>query len=318
MKIPGLVCFLLCPLLTSVALADKYQVVTLKDSGVNSSYWHVPSNFKCFIKVPDDPTAFCKNPDGVVYHRGALKSSPYTIGPEQLVNNIVEQTTAQNKAVVTRRYRVPEITQHQLQLDSQLLYKQGQQAASYAFDFEDQEEKTIGTAVFVVGVIPNNGAPMSMVDYYGVSIPASRRNAFKEIRDEFFRFVRSSKYDPAYVQGLNSQHMQFLNNKNARQRAFNMRQQQIHQNNMDTSDRSFKAWQDRNAASDRSQQQYVDSIHERRQMTDPNTGTQYQVEGYHDYNYVNPNDSSMSIQTDDALYDPNVNTNQGENYNLLE
>ena len=62
----------------------------------------------------------------------------------------------------------------------------------------------------------------------------------------------------------------------------------------------------------------MDAIHERQQLINPATGARYEADGYYDYNYVNPNDPEMSVRTNDPLWDPNLNTQQGEYYERLE
>jgi hypothetical protein len=310
--------FLLFLTFFTKASAARYQDVFMKESGMVSTYWKVPSEFKCHVKIPNVPTAFCRGAGDVIYHIGTLGTLQYAVNPDQYINDLLQKITSQANIKIINSYTIPEVTQHLLQQDMQMVFRNGQQTYTYAFDVENHDEKKVGTSLFVVHIVPNNGTPISLVDYYGISTPSSQVNDFYKIRKQLTEFVLSRKYDRNYIQAINSQHMQFLANLRAREAAFNQRQQIIHQNNMDALDHSYNAYKSRSAASDRMHESYIDSIHERRQMVDPNTGQQYQVEGYYDYNYVNPNDPDMHIQTDSSLYNPNINTNQGANYNLLE
>ncbi len=216
--------------------------------------------------------------------------------------------------------------------DTQLIYKNGQQVVTYGLDLIDTESKQKSSAVFVISSLPNNGAPVTNVDIIGFTAPMSGSSDFNSVRSEMIRFARSYQFDRGWVQSANAQHLQFLNNQTAKNNAFMANQQRIHQSNMDALDRSHNSYMERSAASDRahsnymnnstasdrSHSSYIDSIHEREQMVDMNTGARYETEGYYDYNYVNPNDSTIYYQTNDPLDNPNVNLNQGENYNRLQ
>lgn len=303
---------------SSHATADQYKTVNQTDSGMKSTYWQVPSDFKCSIKDDNAPTAFCKGPGKVIYHLAGLASFQGTVNPDQYIDNLIKEILNQANIKIIKRYDLPEVRRHLLQQDRQMLYRNGQQTYTYVFDAKNLDENDIGLNLFVVNILPNNGSPMTVVKYYGLSMPSSKTSKLKKIRQQFVKFMLSKRYDNQYLQALNSQHLQFQSNLSARQRNFTIRQNQIHQNNMDALDSSHNAYQQRSAASDRMQSQSVDSIYERQQMIDPNTGTKYQVEGYYDYNYVNPNDPDNYRQSNDALYNPNINTNQGEYYNQLQ
>ncbi len=132
------------------------------------------------------------------------------------------------------------------------------------------------------------------------------------------RFINSYRYNPQWVEYANAVTVNFEGNLSARENAFYTTWQQIHQNNMDALDRSHQSFMHRSAASDRMQSQTIDSIHDRQQLINPNTGERYEADGYYDYNYVNPNDPSMSVRSNDPLYDPNINNEQGEYYDRLE
>ncbi len=305
-------------LLASSALAGGYQTIPLTDGGMRAGYAQVPAGFECNISVPEDPTVLCQGPGGVHYHTASLGSFQYAVDPQQAMNHYLQQIAAHGNARLIGQRQVPEITQHMYRLDQPLLFKQGMHLTTYAFDFEHEQDNRLSTALFLIYILPNNGAPMSWVESRGVSLPASRGPEFDAIRQDFFRYLLSTRYDPQYVQALNNQYMTNQGRLQAQQRAFNEQQRQFRENSNAINESIMGAYQSRNESMDRSHQQYVDSIYDRRQMTDPSSGTRYEVEGNYEYNYVNPNDPDVYMQTDDALLDPNVNTNAGEEYILLE
>jgi hypothetical protein len=65
----------------------------------------------------------------------------------------------------------------------------------------------------------------------------------------------------------------------------------------------MKNWQDRNAASDRSHERFVDTITERTKMSDPSTGQQYKVDSGSSHYWMNRD--GQYFGTDNVNYDPN-------------
>lgn len=312
--------------------AQNLKTVPLQENGTTTAYVSVPADVRCNVQIPDVPTAFCAGSGNRIYHLTAAFLQ-HPVDPQQYFNQLVQQLSAEApEAKIVNQYRVPEITQHMANRDTQLVYKNGQQVVTYAIDIIDAETNEKSSAAFVISSLPNNGAPVTNVDIIGFTALMSGSSDFSGVRSEMIRFARSYRFDRSWVQAANAQHIQFLNNQTAKNNAFTARQNQIHQSNMNALDQSFNSYMERSAASDRahssymnnsyasdsSHSSYIDSIHEREQMVDASTGTRYEVEGYYDYNYVNPNDSSMYIQSNDHMYNPNVNLNQGENYNLLQ
>lgn len=322
------------PLLSVLPLASQaanLQSVPVTENGATSAYVSVPAGFNCHVKIPDLPTAFCKGPGNRIYHLSQQFVSSAT-NPRQLVNALIQETQKQEpNARIVKQYRIQEISQHILQSASNLMFVMGQQVETYAIDAEDSDANEKSVVALAIRNVPNNGAPVSIIDVYGLSVPLSSGQSFSELREEVIRFARSYRYDANYVQTSNLKQQQFLAKQSANQQAFSARQNQIHQNNMNALDSSFNSYMARSAASDASHSSYmnrsamsdaghssyIDSIHERQQLVDPTTGTRYEADGYADYNYVNPYDHTMSVRTNDALYDPNVNYNQGETYNPL-
>ena len=304
--------------LSPVIVAQGLKPVPLVENGATTAYVTVPQSFNCNVNIPDTPTALCADSAGYIYHlHGSFISNP--LNPEQYFNNLLQQVTAENpNANITNRYQIAAISQHMIQRDSNLLFRNGQQVVTYGFDVIDQEANQKSSAAIVISSLPNNGAPVTIVDLLGFTVPLSAGHETSQVQNEMIRFARSYQYDQGWLQSANAQHIQFQGNLSARNRAFRQNQQRIHQSNMDALDSSFNSYMERSAASDRSHSTYINSIHERQQLVDPNTGTRYEADGYSDYNYVNPNDSSIYYRTNDPLENPNINNNQGEDYQLLQ
>lgn len=305
-------------LISSVIQANGLQSVPLKENGATTAYISVPANFTCNIKIPEEPTALCAGPGDSLYHLTAT-TLLNPVNPQQYFNSVLQQLGSESpEARIVKKYSVPEITQYILQRDAQVIFRNGQQTVTYAFDVVDSSSNNKSAAAFAISSVPNNGAPVTIVEIFGFTGPKSASSDFASIRNEMVRFALSYQYDRNWVQAANTQHMQFLSNLRARERSFSANQQRVHQSNMDALDRSYNSYMDRSAASDQGQRQFVDAIHERQQFVDPATGARYEADGYYDYNYVNPNDPNMYYRTNDPLANPNINNNQGEYYNQLQ
>ena len=83
------------------------------------------------------------------------------------------------------------------------------------------------------------------------------------------------------------------------------------------SDAQYNSWRDGQISSDAGQSNYVDGIWEQRNMTDPNTGQTYKIEGYDNNVWMNQNNEY--IGTDNTLYNPNIDNNvNNQNWTQIE
>jgi hypothetical protein len=318
-------------LLAETGAASYGQTITLRDNGVISGYAAVPNGFRCNVEIPDMPTAFCAGPGARVYHK-QMNTTQNPVDSQQLFHALLQQASSESNLLISQRYSLPEITYAILQRDSQLLFVRGQQVTTYAADIEDLDLGRRSVLIISIRNVPNNGAPIAVIEAFGISLPTESPDSYDQMRNELIRFVQSHRYDDMYVQTLNARTLQFEGNLAAKNQAFQQNQSQIHQRNMNALDQQFDSYR-RNAAemdrslesymdnswrSDEAQSRYIDLIHERQQLVDEATGQRYEADGYSDHNYVNPYDASMYYRTDDPLANPNVNLNQGGDYNRLE
>lgn len=240
------------------------------------------------------------------------------IPPEAFVDQLVQQAMASGDVRVANQQAVPEIAHYIARLESPLLFKQNQSVYAYAIHVDDASTGEKSAAILTVHHIPNNGAPATSMNVFGVSKPRSGEPGFDGLNHDLMAFVHSYRYDNRWVQAANANHAQFLSRQQTRNRSFQSRQNQIHQNNMEALDSSFNSYMNRSDSSSRGQQAYVDSVLERQQYIDRSTGQRYEADGYYEHNYVNPHDPGLSARTNDPNWNPNVNTNPGWDYNPLD
>jgi len=72
----------------------------------------------------------------------------------------------------------------------------------------------------------------------------------------------------------------------------------------------MSGWRERNASSDRQQEQTIDGIYERTNVQDPETGQKYKVAAGANQYWMNSNGEYISTQLHD--YNPNLDKNMNE------
>lgn len=290
------------------------QIVVIKNNNINSEYRNIPKGFKC--NVPNKDNALCLNSEGVKFFANIQVYSGANYVDTNKFLHYFEGVLNKNNASIIKSYTTPEIIQHIAQEDNKFLHRQGQRVNALTIETVRGDRLGVGSIIFKF--LPNNGAPMSEVITNSITFPRSLKNKFEQFKNDYYRYMMSSRYDDQYVQAVNIQHSQFLANLKAKKNAFNISQNQIHRNNMKALDDSYNGFRQRSAVNDQSHNAYINSIHERQQMTDSTTGQTYDVYGNYEHNYVNPNNINQQIQTNDHLYNPNINNNVGEYYNELK
>ena len=311
--------------------AQSLKTLPFVEQGMTTATLAVPKNAACMLNLPEEPSLLCRTTDGLKYHLVNFTVQG-AVDPQALVNDLIARMSqAEPQGKVLERYMLPEISQSKARQDAPLLFRQGQRVVTFAFDYDNPSKRIMGSTALLIHTLPNNGSPITAVTGYGIEVPRSGSMSLDSARKELVRYATSYRYTPEFVQVSNAQHMQFSNDLRARENSFANRQNQIHRDNMQALDDSYNSYMQRSNEQERarqayransggydSQQAYVDSIHERQQLIDPETGQRYEADGYRDYNYVNPHDSDMSVRTDDPLYDPNINLEQGHDYRRLE
>lgn len=293
-----------------------YQTVVLKDNGVNAQYRKVPSDFKC--NIPNKDNALCFNSKKIQYFSsGQLHFGEGYLNIDEYLNYF-KGLLKSRQVTPLKTYITPGLSQHIAQEDSKMLIRRGLRVTAITIETEKVSEDRLGLGVVIFKFSPNNGVPVTEVSAFSASYPKSLASRSNQIKKDFFVFMNSSRYDKRYIQTLNTQHSQFSANLNASEERFYNRQGQIGKGNIDALDIGMNGYRKRARISDSSHTGYIGSIHEKRKMTDYNTGQQYDVYGNYNNNYVNPYNNSQQIQTNDSLYNPNINNNAGEYYNRLE
>lgn len=160
-----------------------------------------------------------------------------------------------------------------------------------------------------------------------ISAPAS---SFDRLESELVDIVRSVETNPEWtalarrIDRQKAAEIEQMTRNSARNHQARMRQnqanfearQRAHRSTQDAYDRANASWRNNQAIQDAGHQDNVNAIWERETYTDPNTGTSYELDQPYDHNWIDNNGNVIS--TDDALYDPRIGSDPGQDHRRLE
>lgn len=163
-----------------------------------------------------------------------------------------------------------------------------------------------------------NQTSMGM-SFWGYSINAMEADPsyYEQAKKEFVNALVNTKYNPAQIAQFNarekakeqqswSQHNQRMGNN---QRNFDA-SQQAYRTRQQASDIQMQGWQNTQNMQDQGHSNYINSVNETQVVTDYNNGQTYQVDAGANQTWMNGN--GESIQTNDYLYNPNLDPNANQ------
>lgn len=162
----------------------------------------------------------------------------------------------------------------------------------------------------------NRKATISAMTVWGYSVFVMEADPdyYPQAKKEYFHALLNTRPNPAYIAQYNanerakeqqswSQHNQRMA---ANQRAFDA-SQQAYRTRQQASDIQMQGWQNSQNMQDQGHANYINSINETQVVTDPNNGRSYEVESGANQTWMNGN--GEYIQSNDYLYDPNMDPN---------
>jgi hypothetical protein len=154
--------------------------------------------------------------------------------------------------------------------------------------------------------------------YYMASGLEADPGHFESARKQFIFGLANMRYNLQPIMVYNQQEAQRVGQSWA---AHNQRMAQ-NQANFEASQRAFvnksnaindaimNGWKERNAASDKNQEQFLDVINERENMVDPTTGQGYKVAAGANQYWMNSNGEYIGTKSND--YNPNLDDNMNQ------
>jgi hypothetical protein len=229
---------------------------------------------------------------------------------EDLVQQDVRPWAEKRGLKFVKQYEVPEISRMDRWYSDQLYKAMPTQSQITAIGSEWESDE--GERCFVLMHL-NAGASLELQtwSYYCTSLQADKAH-FETARRQFIFALANARYNLAPIAAYNQLEAQKAGQSwaahNARmaqnQANFAASQRDFVNRSSSAHDALMKSWQERNAASDRTQEQFVDTITERTKVANPASGQLYKLESGHNHYWMNSDGRYLSSDKQD--YDPNL------------
>ena len=316
------------------ALADDLVMLSIMDTSRNMEMHRMPLPANWKLNTPqtaEDPNMI--GPGGIkVYYRTggnfSYSDDPYMqqlyqqsgqqmrvpINAAQIVEQDLVPLLTSHGMKFIKQYPLPEIAQRSKTYSSKL-YKSMPSQEHFDASGSDWKNEN-GNMVFVIVDETVSYGQGSVYWYYQLKMLEAPAERFESAKNAFIYGIVNTQDNPQQIQAFNASEQQRSNQSwsqhNARmkqnQQNFD-RQQQIHRDTSNAvNDSIMSTYRNQDAASDRAQQQRINTIYDESTVVNPNDGQQYQVESGADQYWIN-NDGEY-IQSDDAFYDPNMDPEQ--------
>ena len=271
------------------------------------------------IKVTDfQLRSFMDNYDGSlqqVYVQSGqqLRSMP---GIEQLIQQDFVPVAAGRGLEFVKYYEIPEISKIDKWYSDQF-YK-AMPSQSYVAAFGTEWKTKEGNPYFLL-IHLNVSTSQTMQNwYYSSSGLEVEPEHFEAARKKYIFALSNMRYNLQPIIVYNQQEAQRVG------RSWATHNQKMAQNqaNFEASQRAFvnksnaindaimDGWRDRNASTDKNQEQFIDGIYERTNVVDPTTGQGYKVEAGANQYWMNKDGEYIGTQLQN--YDPNLDENFNE------
>ncbi len=249
------------------------------------------------------------------YSRGGqqMREMP---GVEQLIQQDIIPW-AQNKGMqYVKYYEIPEISKMDFWYSEQLFKAMPSRPDVAAFGTEWKTSE--GNPYFLLLHINVSTSQAMQNWYYTASGLEADPAHFEAAKKQYIFSLANMRYNLQPIMTYNQQEAQRVGQSWAQH---NQRMAQ-NQANFEASQRAFvnkssaindaimSGWRDRNAASDKQQEQTIDNIYERSNVQDPGTGQKYKVAAGSNQYWMNSN--GEYIGTQQSTYDPNLDNNMNE------
>ena len=265
------------------------------------------------IKIIDFPGQF------YIYTRDPRMQQTYRAAGQQLrAMPSVEQITQQEIAPwaagqglkFVRQYEIPEVSSVDQWHNDQLFKAMPMQVRVQAIGSEWVTEK--GDQYFMVMHLSASDSGLLQNWFYNCTGLQARKPHFETARKQFIFGLANARYNLKSIMAYNQKEAEKAgkswaahNERMARNQAnFEASQRAFVNRSTAAHDALMSKWQERNAASDKAQEQFVDTITERTKVVEPSSGNRYKVES--GYNHYWMNNDGKYLSTDKQDYDPNL------------
>jgi hypothetical protein len=231
-------------------------------------------------------------------------------GVEQLVQQDIAPWAEKRGLRFVRWSEIPEVSRMDQWYNDQLYKAMPSQMQIQAIGVD--WVSTNGEPYFVLMHLNvSNGQNLQTWSYYCTAMRADKEY-FEAAKKQLVFGLANARYNLKPIVAYNEMEARKAGQSWA---AFSARMAQ-NQANFEASQRAFvnrstgahdalmSGWKERNAASDKAQERFVDTITERAKVVDPSSGQQYKVESGYNHYWMNADGKYLS--TDKQDYDPNL------------
>lgn len=278
------------------------------------------------IKVIDFPPqnfTFPRNAQMQQVYRASGQRMRAMPGIEQLIHqDWVPWATGQGLTFV-RQYEIPEVSKIDKWYNDQLYKPFPDQMTVKAYGTEWKHSG--GSPFFIVlHLVVGEGGGFQNWYYFASGLQAEKAH-FETARKQFIFGLANAHYLPGPIMTYNQREAEKAgrswaehNRRMAQnQAAFEASQRAFVNRSRAINDSIMQGWRDRNAASDRAQEQFIDTINERTKVLDSSTGQRYKVDSFSNHYWMNRNGEYFG--TDKIDYNPNLDQHMNEeNWRKLE
>lgn len=278
------------------------------------------------IKVIDFPGQnflYTSNPRmQQAYYQGGqpLRSMP---GVELLIQQDIAPWCAGQGLEFVRHYEVPEVSRIDQWYNEQMYRPVPMRTDIKAIGTEWKHSSGKPYFILMHLVVGISGELQTW--YYSCTGLQAEKEHFEAARKRLIFGLANAHYNPQPIMAFNRLEAE----KAGRSWDEHNKRMALNQANFEASQRAFvnranavndaimQGWRDRNAASDRGQEQFIDTITERSKVVDPSTGKQYKVQSGSNQYWMNHNGEYFG--TTDSNYNPNLDeTMNKENWRELK
>ncbi|MCB0771274.1 MAG: hypothetical protein KDC00_12820 [Flavobacteriales bacterium] len=313
--------------------SGKIVMHPVKDpkTGMVASQMPLPDTWRMTTpKTAEDPHIIGPNGIKVFYRGGAshmYSNDPYMqqsyqmagqrmrapLSIEQLIQQDLAPNLKREGLQFVKNEPLPEVARRNQQYASKLYKVAPSNDSFHAMGSEwlDKEGKPV---LIIVNQMISQGQ-QDVFWYYNLQVLTSDKPAFEDAKRALVYGIANTQDNPQQIAAYNANEQQKANQSwsqhNTRmqqnQAAFDQ-QQAIHRSTSDAVNNSIMGtWNAQQAASDRGQQDFINTMRGEETVTNPADGQRYQVESGANQYWMNANGDY--IMNNDAFYDPNADPN---------
>lgn len=265
------------------------------------------------LKIIDFPAqSFLYTPDqqSQYFHQQNGSNVRQMPGVDQLIEQDAIPWARTQGLEFVRKYEIPEITRVDAWYNEQLYKVFPVQSSNAAIGTEWKAQN--GDPFFMlIHLMVQEGNGLQTWFYYVNGLQAEP-GYFQTAKQHLIFGLANARYNPQQIQAYNQREAQRAGQSWAahqqrmasNQANFEASQRAIVDSNNAVNDAIMGGWRERNAITDRSHSQYIDSIQDKTNVINPSTGQTYKVDAGANNYWIN-NDQKY-ITTDDYNYNPNT------------